>query len=58
MKFSTKTLAKVTALLVADFEEQMQEKSISAEAIEQGMREALQVLGQESVGKMLLMFEK
>lgn len=53
MKFSTKTLMKVTALLVADFEEQLQEKSISAQAVEQGMREALQVIGQESVGQML-----
>lgn len=53
MKFSTKTLMKVTALLVADFEEQIQEKSISAQAVEQGMREALQVIGQESVGQML-----
>lgn len=55
MKFSTKTLMKVTALLVADFEEQLQEKSISAQAVEQGMREALQVIGQESVGQMLSM---
>jgi Uncharacterised protein family (UPF0236) len=53
MKFSTETLAKVTALLVADFEEQLEEKAISAEEIEQGMREALQVVGQESVGQML-----
>jgi hypothetical protein len=53
MKFSTETLMKVTALLVADFEEQLQEQSISAEAIEQGMREALREIGQESVGQML-----
>jgi len=53
MKFSTKTLMKVTALLVADFEEQLQEQSISAGAIEQGMREALREIGQESVGQML-----
>lgn len=53
MKFSTETLMKVTALLVADFEEQLQEQSISAGAIEQGMREALREIGQESVGQML-----
>ena len=53
MKFSTETLAKVTALLVADFEEQLEKESISVGAIEQGMREALQVIGQESVGQML-----
>jgi hypothetical protein len=53
MKFSTETLVKVTALLVVDFEEQLQRQSISAEAIEQGMREALQEIGQESVGQML-----
>ena len=53
MKFSTKTLMKVTALLVADFEEQLQEESISAGAIEQGMREALREIGQESIGQML-----
>jgi hypothetical protein len=53
MKFSTETLMKVTTLLVADFEEQLQEQSISAGAIEQGMREALREIGQESVGQML-----
>jgi len=53
MKFSTKTLAKVTAMLVADFEEQLQAQSITAEAIEQGMREALREIGRESVGQML-----
>ena len=53
MKFSTETIMKVRALLVADFEEQLQRQSISAEAIEQGMREALQEIGQESVGQML-----
>jgi Uncharacterised protein family (UPF0236) len=55
MKFSTETLKKVTALLVADFEEQLGKKSISAEAMEQGMREALQEIGRESVGQMLSM---
>ena len=53
MKFSTETLGKVTALLVADFEEQLQDKSISARVIEQGMREALREIGQESIGQML-----
>jgi hypothetical protein len=55
MKFSTETLAKVSALLVADFEGQLEKGSGSIEAVEQGLREALQSIGQESLGQMLSM---
>ena len=55
MKFSTETLAKVAALLVADFEEQLKEASIPFDELEQGLREALQSIGKESVGQMLTM---
>ena len=53
MQFSTETLAKITALLVADFEGQLEETSISSSELEQGLREALQGIGQESIGQML-----
>jgi len=53
MQFSTETLAKITALLVADFEGQLEETSISFSELEQGLREALQGIGQESIGQML-----
>lgn len=58
MKFSTETLSKVTALLVADFEEQLKERPIPFEGLEQGLREAMQSIGQESLGQMLTMKDR
>ena len=53
MKFSTETLIKNTALPIADFEEQLEGRSIPVEEIEHGVREALQSIGQGSLGRML-----
>lgn len=53
MKFSTETLSKITVLLVADFEEQMKTSTSSSVEMEQGLREALQSIGQESLGQLL-----
>lgn len=53
MKFSTETLTQIMALLIADFEEQVERKSIPIEEIEQGLREALQSIGQGSLGRTL-----
>jgi len=53
MKFSIETLAKISDLLVTEFAEQLREDSISFNALEQGLREALQSIGQESIGQML-----
>jgi hypothetical protein len=55
MKFSTKTLKKVTALLVADVEKQLEGGSIPMGSIEQDLREVLQNIGQESLGRILSM---
>jgi len=53
MKFSTETLTKITDLLVAEFAEQLKEDSISFNALEHGLRESLQSIGQASIGQML-----
>ncbi len=53
MKCSTETLSKITALLVADFEEQMKTGTSSSDELEQGLREALQSIGQASLGQLL-----
>lgn len=53
MKFSTETLTKIVALLVTDFEGQLEERSISFTELEQGLREAFQSIGQESIGQIL-----
>ena len=53
MKCSTETLAKITALVVADFEEQMKTSPSSCVEMEQGLRETLQTVGQESLGQLL-----
>jgi hypothetical protein len=55
MKFSTETLTQITALLIADFEGQLEGKTIPVEELEQGLREALQSIGQGSLGRMLSM---
>ena len=55
MKFSTETLAQITALLISDFEGQLDGRSISIGILEQGLREALQSIGKESFGKLLTM---
>ena len=53
MKCSIETLSKMTALLVADFEEQMKTSTSTSVEIEQGLRETLQRIGQESLGQLL-----
>lgn len=53
MKCSIETLRKITTLLVADFEEQMKTSASSSVEIEQGLRETLQRIGQESLGQLL-----
>jgi Uncharacterised protein family (UPF0236) len=53
MKFSTETLSQITALLIADFEEQLERKTIPMEELEQGLRETLHSIGQGSLGRML-----
>jgi hypothetical protein len=53
MKFSTETLTEIASLLVADFEEQQAGSSIEMNEIEQGLREALRKIGQESLGEIL-----
>jgi len=58
MKFSTETLKKVTALLVADVEKQLEEGSTSMRSIEHGLREVLQNIGQESLGQILSMKDR
>ena len=55
MKFSTETLTQITALLIADFERQLEETTIPVEELELGLREALQSIGQGSLGQMLSM---
>jgi len=55
MKFSTETLAQITALLISDFEAQLDGRSNSIGIMEQGLREALQSIGQESFGQLLTM---
>jgi hypothetical protein len=55
MKFSTKTLEKVTALLVADVEKQLEGGSKPMGSIEHGLRAVLQNIGQESLGRILSM---
>jgi hypothetical protein len=58
MKFSTETLGKITDLLVTDLAEQLKEGSISFNALEQGLREALQSIGQASIGQMLTLCDQ
>ncbi len=53
MKCSIETLAKITRLLVADFEEQMKTSPSSCVDMEQGLRATLQSIGQESLGQLL-----
>ena len=58
MKFSTETLVKITDLLVTEFGEQLSEGSISFNTLEHELREALQSIGQESVGQMLTLYDQ
>lgn len=58
MKFSTETLVKITDLLVTEFAEQLTEGSVSFNALEHELREALQSIGQESVGQMLTLYDQ
>jgi hypothetical protein len=58
MKFNTETLTKITALLVADYERQLEGKRIPVEELEQGLRKVLQRIGQESLGRMLSMKDR
>jgi hypothetical protein len=55
MKFSTETLTRITAMLIADFERQLEGSTIPVEELEPGLREALQSIGQGSLGQMLSM---
>jgi hypothetical protein len=45
MKFSTETLTRITAMLIADFERQLEGSTIPVEELEPGLREALQSIG-------------
>lgn len=58
MKFSTETLAKITDLLVTEFAEQLKEDSISFNTLEYGLREALQSIGQASIGQLLTLCDE
>jgi len=52
MQCSPETLNKITVLLVADFEEQMKIRTSSCVEMEQGLQEALQSIGRESLGQL------
>jgi len=58
MKFSTKTLAEIRQLLVAEFREQIQEGEIQPDEIEQNLRSVLRAAGQESLGAMLSLLDQ
>ena len=58
MKFSTQTLGKIQKLLVDEFEQQVAREGVTADEIEQALRDGLQEVGQACLGEMLTMLDE
>lgn len=58
MKFSTQTLIAIQKLLVEDFQEQLGQKAIAVDEIEQALRDGLQEIGQHGYGEMLSLLDE
>jgi hypothetical protein len=58
MKFSTQTLIAIQKLLVEDFQEQLGQKAVGVDEIEQALRDGLQEIGQHGYGEMLSLLDE
>lgn len=58
MKFSTQTLKAIQTLMTEEFGQRLENEAITAQEVEQALRDGLQEIGQASFGEMLSMLDE